>query len=107
MDTFKVGDLAVVLRATDFPEFVGLTCEITGFVTDGAYQGQLYVNLPGHKATSSRGYCAKPSELRKIPPDESKGSWADIAEFTGWTPERVKVEIDWTPAPPPFERDPL
>ena len=83
---WKPGDIAVVISAIYYPQFIGSECEVTAVIGADRYE----VFIAGHpsyhpsKEWSCWGY-----QISKLPPPNEKTSWEDCV----WQPSEL-VTVD-------------
>ena len=92
MDTFNIGDRAVILYAVQaYHEFIGRCCVITSQLHTREESKHLVVGIAidGVNNPPLGGYSSGPQYLRKIYPEEGKISWEECV----FKPEHIKREL--------------
>lgn len=88
MNKFKPGEMAILVNLTHYKHLIGTRCEIISYIGSNKFTGgsacDAYEVLDADgDRTEVATIC-----LRKIPPKEEAGSWADCV----WKPESVKCD---------------
>ena len=99
MDTFQVGEVAVIIGAMTEKDNIGRECVVIGskcIRTDS--EGDTYecyqIEVAGKEG---KRFAALPKHLRKPRPPTT--TWDDVTEFTGWKPKENETPFLRIPTP--------
>lgn len=85
MNTFKPGEMAIIVRAVNNQQFVGHRCEVIKYLGDICGVKRVYDVI----APDGKDMWSQEINLRKIPPNQEAGNWDDANNV--WQPESVRV----------------
>jgi hypothetical protein len=95
-DRFDLGEIAIVVRCCDWPEYIGQDCTVTGPLCQrlGVRRDGSSIAVIGYEVLMADGISlfAPPAALKKKPPPPIFDAWEFLEEITdGWNPTKVKA----------------
>lgn len=87
MPKFKSGEIAIIVKSTQYPEAIGRECMIVLYDDEDCDYAIEVEGFPHPEASEGVYYWAYESDLKKLPPKDDLTTWDNCI----FKPEGVKV----------------